>query len=109
MSRLITVIPVYNGERFLEATLESVVSQTRRPDLVIIQDNCSTDGTHRIAQAFEKEGFEWRLSDEHVSSTDNFNAALRFAEETDVLHLLTADDLIKPEFYERLLADYPQS
>ena len=104
MSRLITVIPVFNGERFLEATLESVASQTRRPDRVIIQDNCSTDGTRRIALAFEKEGFEWRLNDEHVSSTDNFNAALRFAEETDVLHLLTADDLIKPEFYERMLA-----
>ena len=103
MSRLVTVIPVYNGERFLEATLESVASQTRRPERVVIQDNCSTDGTHRIACAFEKEGFEWRLNDEHVSSTDNFNAALRFAEEADVLHLLTADDLIKPEFYERLL------
>jgi hypothetical protein len=103
MSRLVTVIPVYNGERFLEATLESVASQTRRPDRVIIQDNCSTDGTHRIAKAFEKEGFEWRLTDEHVGSTENFNNALGYAEEADVLHLLTADDLIKPEFYERLI------
>ena len=95
MSRLVTVIPVYNGERFLEATLESVASQTRRPDRVIIQDNCSTDGTHRIAKTFEKEGFEWRLTDEHVGSTENFNNALHYAEEADVLHLLTADDLIK--------------
>ncbi len=104
MSRLVTVIPVFNGEAFLEATLESVASQTRRPDRVIVQDNCSTDSTHRIAKAFEKEGFEWQLTDEHVGSTENFNNALRFAEEADVLHLLTADDLIKPEFYERMLA-----
>jgi len=104
MSRLVTVIPVYNGERFLEATLESVASQTRRPDRVIIQDNCSTDGTHRIAKAFEKDGFEWQLTATHVTSTENFNDALDFAEEADVLHLLSADDLIKPEFYERLLA-----
>ena len=104
MSRLITVIPVYNGERFLEATLESVASQTRRPDRVIIQDNCSTDGTHRIAKAFEKEGFEWRLCEAHVPAIDNFNDAMDFATETEVLHLLPADDLIKPEFYERLLA-----
>jgi glycosyltransferase involved in cell wall biosynthesis len=54
MSQLVTVIPVYNGERFLEATLESVANQTRRPDRVIIPDNCSTDGTRRIALAFEK-------------------------------------------------------
>ena len=69
MSLLVTVIPVYNGDRFLEATLESVACQTRRPDRVIIQDNCSTDGTHRIAKAFEKEGFEWRLTAEHVTAT----------------------------------------
>ena len=108
MSRLVTVIPVYNGERFLEATLESVASQTRRPDLVIIQDNCSTDGTHCIAKAFEKEGFEWRLTEKHVTSTENFNDALDLAEEADVLHLLSADDLIKPEFYERLLTPLEQ-
>ncbi len=100
MNRLVTVVPVYNGERFLRATLESLVNQTRRPDRVIIQDNCSTDGTRHIAKDFEKKGFEWILNGEHVSSTDNFNSALRYAEEADFLHLLTADDIIKPEFYE---------
>ena len=103
MSRLVTVIPVYNGEPYLKATLQSVASQTRRPDRVVIQDNCSTDGTRRIANEFEKEGFERTLNAAHVSSTDNFNSALRYAEEADVLHMLTADDLIKPDFYERLL------
>ena len=73
MNRLVTVIPVYNGEQFLEATLESVTNQTRKPDRVVIQDNCSTDGTKGIAKAFEKNGFEWVLNEKHVSSTDNFN------------------------------------
>ena len=58
MIRLVTVIPVYNGERFLRATLESVAAQTRRPDRVIIQDNCSTDGTAAIAKEFD--GTAWR-------------------------------------------------
>jgi len=104
MNRLVTVVPVYNGERFLKATLESLVNQARRPDRVIIRDNCSTDGTRHIAKEFEKEGFEWILNAAHVSSTDNFNSALRYAEEADFLHLLTADDLIQPDFYERLLS-----
>ena len=103
MTRLVTVIPVYNGELFLKATLQSVVSQTRRPDRVIIQDNCSDDGTAEIAREFENQGFEWHCNEDHVSSTENFNAALRYAKEADVLHLLTADDLIVPGFYERLL------
>ena len=104
MNRLVTVVPVYNGERFLRATLESLVNQTRRPDRIIIRDNCSTDGTRHIAKEFEKEGFEWILNAAHVSSTDNFNSALRYAEKADFLHLLPADDLIKPDFYERLLS-----
>jgi len=103
MSRLVTVIPVYNGERFLRATLKSVAAQTRRPDRVIIQDNCSTDGTAAIAKEFEQEGFEWCLNENHLSSIHNFNAALGFSSEADVLHLLTADDLVTPDFYECLL------
>ena len=68
MTRLVTVIPVYNGELFLKATLQSVVSQTRRPDRVIIQDNCSNDGTAEIAREFENQGFEWHCN-EAVSYT----------------------------------------
>jgi len=103
MSYLTTVIPVYNGERFLEATLESVARQERRPDRVVIQDNCSTDDTPRIAQAFAREGFEWYRVESHLECIDHFNLAFRFAEETDILHLLMADDLVKPTFYKRLL------
>jgi hypothetical protein len=37
-SNTITVIPVYNGERFLLRTLQSVAAQTVRPDRL----SCST-------------------------------------------------------------------
>lgn len=104
--RLITVIPVYNGERYLGATLESVARQSRRPDRVIVQDNCSTDGTRAVFEPYSKLGFEWCPNERHVTSTENFNHALRLAAETDVLHLLTADDLIKPDFYERVAAPF---
>lgn len=39
------VIPNYNGIRYLEACLDSVRSQTRKPDLVIVVDNGSSDGS----------------------------------------------------------------
>jgi len=103
MSHVTTVIPVYNGERFLEATLRSLVEQTRRPDRVVILENCSTDGTPDIARAFAREGFECRRNASHLNGGDNFDLALTFAQETDVLHILTADDLLKPCFFERLL------
>ena len=103
-ARLISVIPVYNGERYLGATLESVARQTRRPDRVIVQDNCSTDATRAVFEPYAKLGFEWMPNAVHITSTENFNHALRFAAEADYFHLLTADDLIKPDFLARLSA-----
>ena len=35
-SNIITVIPVYNGEKFIRQTLESVAKQTLRPDRLIV-------------------------------------------------------------------------
>ena len=39
------VIPSWNGRRWLDGCLESVLAQTRPPDEVIVVDNGSTDGT----------------------------------------------------------------
>ena len=45
------VIPVYNGERFLQAALDSVASQTLTPHEVIAIDDGSTDSTPSILAA----------------------------------------------------------
>ncbi len=46
------VLPFFNEERFLAATLASLAAQTRAPDRVILVDNASTDGSPAIAHAF---------------------------------------------------------
>ena len=42
-AHIISVIPVYNGERFITATLDSLAAQTLKPDRVIVLDDASTD------------------------------------------------------------------
>src|SRR5262249_38272792 len=102
---LITVIPVYNGERFIRQTLESVASQTVRPDRLIVLDNCSTDGTERIVKEFKPIHCEWIRNSQNLDLLGNCNRALEFPPETKHLHLLCADDLIEPSFYERLTGE----
>ncbi len=80
-----------------------MVNQSRRPDRVVVLENCSTDKTYEIVRDFEREGIECRQLQNHINGGENYNLALTYAEETDVLHILTADDLIKPNFMERLL------
>lgn len=52
MSPLIScVLPVFNGERYLEEALQSVFAQTYRPIQVVVVDDGSTDSTAEIAAA----------------------------------------------------------
>ncbi len=53
--RLISVvIPVYNRERYLAETIESVLSQAYRPIEIIVVDDGSTDGTADVAKGFSE-------------------------------------------------------
>lgn len=107
-SKIITTIPVYNGEAFLEQTLESVARQTLKPDRVVVLDNCSTDRTEEIVKNFAGLRCEFIRNEKNLGLFGNLNRCLDFAPETEFLHLLHADDTIEPEFYEvmtQLLAD----
>lgn len=45
----------YNGGKYLQEQLESFLAQTRLPDELVITDDCSTDNTMEIIQAFKAE------------------------------------------------------
>ena len=44
---------LYNGDRFLEAAIESILNQTFRDFELIISDNCSTDRSGRSAAGLQ--------------------------------------------------------
>src|SRR5882724_6208121 len=95
-----TTIPVRNGEQFILQTLESLAGQTRRPDRVIVLDNCSTDATPQIVQGFKELPIQYIRNPRDLGPFGNFNRCLDFAAETEYLQILHGDDLIAPEFYE---------
>src|SRR2546428_12691137 len=101
-ANIITVIPVFNGGKFIRQTLESVAKQTLRPDRLIVLDNCSTDNTEQIVGSFQDIKCEWIRNPKNLGLFGNCNRALEFAAEARHLHLLCADDLVEPEFYRRL-------
>lgn len=99
-SRIVTTIPVYNGEEFILQTLQSLANQTVRPDRVIVVDNCSTDRTEAIVKSFQQIKCEWARNPSNLGVFGNFNRCLEFAGQADYLQILHADDLIEPQFYE---------
>jgi len=48
--RVAVVIPCYNGARHLKAAIESVQSQERPPEEILVIDDGSTDNTAQVAQ-----------------------------------------------------------
>ncbi len=46
------VLPVYNGERFLRESIDSVIAQTYKNWELLVVDDCSTDSTADIVQEY---------------------------------------------------------
>ncbi len=94
----------YNGERFLLQQLESIASQTRLPDELVISDDGSTDNTRVILEAFrEQAAFPVRLyfNDPNVGVLKNFEQAIRHCQ-GEIIALCDQDDVWLPEKLQRM-------
>lgn len=52
------VIPLYNGERFIEAALHSVLAQTIRPSEIVVVDDGSSDDGPQLVEKFASDGVQ---------------------------------------------------
>lgn len=87
------IIPVYNGERFLRAALESVFAQMHRPIEVIVVDDGSKDESGAIAQSFPEVRYI-RQENQGVAAARNNGIEVARGE---FFAFLDQDDLWTPE------------
>ena len=52
MKKISVCMATYNGERYLRAQLESILTQLGEDDEIVVQDDCSTDATLSMLEAF---------------------------------------------------------
>jgi glycosyltransferase involved in cell wall biosynthesis len=100
------VTPVYNGERYLTECIESVLAQSYSEWEYIIVDNCSTDGTHGIAEQYAKKDKRIVLfrNEKLVDAIANHNIAYQtIAENSKYCKLLQADDWLYPDCLKRMV------
>lgn len=90
-------LPVYNGANYLEAALDSVLSQTFTDFELIICDNASTDGTAAIckAAANRDERVYYHCHDENLGAAKNYNSTLAMAR-APYFRWMCHDDLLAP-------------
>src|SRR6266446_7917265 len=46
------IVPVFNGERYLRDSLDSILAQTYPRTEIFVMDDASTDGTREVAAAY---------------------------------------------------------
>ena len=74
-------MPVYNGEKFIRNSLDSILSQTFRDFELIISDNASTDSTSSICQEYARNDVRIRYirQNRNMGSIWNLNFVLQEA------------------------------
>ena len=111
-------IATYNGEKYIEKQLRSVLTQTKRPDEIIISDDVSTDRTLEIIREICREEYEQDTpvnikiieNEKNQGYIRNFRTALE-ACRGNVIFLCDQDDIWLPEKIARmtsLMEKYPQ-
>jgi glycosyltransferase involved in cell wall biosynthesis len=101
------VTPVYQGERYLAESIESVLSQTYEHWEHVIVDNASTDGSFEIAQQYSAKDSRIRAIRNECTHgvIRNHNIALGLiVEDSKYCKVLQADDVLFPECLEQMVA-----
>lgn len=98
-------LPVYNGERYLEAALDSILAQTFTDFELIICDNASTDRTEAICHAASARDPRVRYirNPVNIGAQRNHNRAFELAT-APYFRWAGHDDMLKPQFLERCVA-----
>jgi glycosyltransferase involved in cell wall biosynthesis len=116
MNPLVSVIiPVYNGERFIKQTINSVMAQSY-PELdIIVSNDGSTDGTSAILERYGGRQFR-AINEENAGEATAVNRGYKEAKGKYVI-VLNADDLLAPnavtqlvefmEYHSRIIVAYP--
>lgn len=101
--KLSVIITNYNYGRFVSTAIESLLSQSIRPEIIVV-DDCSTDNSRDIISSYSQ-SVEYVFQSENKGHGGGFNAG--FARATgDLVMFLDADDFLLPGAIETILGNY---
>lgn len=96
--RLSIIIPAYNEESYLPATLDAINAAKTADAEVIVVDNLSTDATRQIAE--ERGASVITETERNIGKVRNAGAAVA---KRDVLVFIDADSIVRPGIFEKII------
>jgi len=106
MPRLGIGLPVYNGENFVGAQIESLLAQTWTDFELTICDNASTDGTEQICRslAARDSRIRYHSGETNIGGGKNMNLVFETAPDVEFYKWAAHDDVHAPTFLEKCVA-----
>ncbi len=102
--RISVALCSFNGARFLEQQLDSIASQTRPPDELVICDDLSTDGSRAVIEEFAGKApfyVKVEINRSRLGATGNFARAIGLCR-GEIIALSDQDDYWYPEKLEKI-------
>jgi glycosyltransferase involved in cell wall biosynthesis len=96
-SSISVAIATYNGEKYLEEQLDSILSQTLKPSEIIVCDDQSTDGTREILEKYQqKDLIKYFVNDKRLGFIGNFKRSVSLTSPENYIALSDQDDIWLP-------------
>jgi glycosyltransferase involved in cell wall biosynthesis len=95
-------LPVFNGERYLERALNSILAQTFTDFELVISDNASTDQTQAICESYfsKDRRIRYYRNTKNIGAMPNFNRVFELSS-GNYFKWASHDDLITPDFLQK--------
>jgi glycosyltransferase involved in cell wall biosynthesis len=103
--RIAVVMPLYNGSRYVQEALESVLVQTRPADEIIVVDDGSTDNGPEIVRAMARSNAIRLYRKENGGQSSARNYGVRLAA-SDLIALVDQDDIWYPDHLAELVKPF---
>ena len=103
------LMAVYNGEKYIEQMLESIINQTYSNFICYIHDDGSTDGTLNICKKYIEKYPNKIVLMKHKptgSACKNFMSMLRYVPKTELIMFCDQDDIWIPTKIEKMVQIY---
>ncbi|CAD5296588.1 MAG: glycosyltransferase family 2 protein [Imperialibacter sp.] len=89
------VIPAFNAEAYIRATIQSVLNQTFDDFEIVVVDDCSTDNTANVISSFDDKRIRLHTNEKNKGIAYTRNRLISLAR-AKYLAILDADDLAYP-------------
>lgn len=103
------IIPLYNKENYIQATVESILNQEFQDFEIIIVNDCSTDKSLEMAQKITSEKIRYIQHEKNKGLSASRNTGIRNAK-AQYVAFLDADDWWQPTYLKKiklLIDNYP--